>query len=670
MVAFRKLFPVLAVFGMLIGLTSTANAQATTAPLVCQANAGVPPLVRAEGYTELVGDVVLSCTGGNPAAPFLANFQMFLNTNVTSRLIASSVSEATLLIDEPGTSPTGTPRPFCTAPSPTSSTTGTTNSTNNVVPTIPGSSAGSPCGAFTANSPYQTGTYNTFVANTTSQPNAVVWPGIPVVPPGTNGGTRTIRFTNIRANAAGLGTSNTLIPTQIVAFISVSGSQSFAINNPQQTVAYIQTGLQFSVRNCTSSDVPGSASAFSQCTNFGGNLRTDPTATNDAPFGLRFREGFQSAFKPRIATGQSSSLPGTSYNSESGFVLGSTSNGTVAAPFLGDVQNSPGVASSGTRLAARFANIPAGVRLYVTTTSVAQGTTTASQAQAILVNADPNGAGGTILTSGSTTPLTGITATATLTCAGLRPGTIGGGSGANAVELPVVNGTAVATWEIVGSDPSIIEDAFFLVAVAATANTANNLPGLGTSTVTGNFAPFYAASTGANAASASLPVPRFIDNPISTNDFTISSCQTNLLFPFVTNQAGFDTGIAISNTSRDPFASGSSRLQGGRCTINYYGGTTNGGAAPAAQTTTASVDPGSQLLFVLSSGGNLGMAGTPGFQGYIIAQCNFRYAHGFAFVTDGPIGQARVAEGYLALILDTPLSDSRGTGNSSESLNN
>jgi len=46
-----------------------------------------------------------------------------------------------------------------------------------------------------------------------------------------------IRITNIRANANQLGVSSTLIPTQIVMFISVTGTTSVPINNPQQTVA-------------------------------------------------------------------------------------------------------------------------------------------------------------------------------------------------------------------------------------------------------------------------------------------------------------------------------------------------------------------------------------------------------------------------------------------------
>ena len=128
----------------------------------------------------------------------------------------------------------------------------------------------------------------------------------------------------------------------------------------------------------------------------------------------------------------------------------------------------------------------------------------------------------------------------------------------------------------------------------------------------------------------------------------------------MTNQAGFDTGIAISNTSRDPFSGNTGRVQAGTCTINYYGATT-GGPAPSAQTTNADVAAGSTLAFVLSSGGGLGVTGTPGFQGYIIAQCRFQYAHGFAFITDGPIGQARVAEGYIALVMDSSIGSRTGS---------
>jgi hypothetical protein len=41
----------------------------------------------------------------------------------------------------------------------------------------------------------------------------------------------------------------------------------------------------------------------------------------------------------------------------------------------------------------------------------------------------------------------------------------------------------------------------------------------------------------------------------------------------------------------------------------------------------------------------------PGFQGYIIATCEFQYAHGFAYITNGYGGVNTQAQGYLALVL-------------------
>jgi hypothetical protein len=129
-----------------------------------------------------------------------------------------------------------------------------------------------------------------------------------------------------------------------------------------------------------------------------------------------------------------------------------------------------------------------------------------------------------------------------------------------------------------------------------------------------------------------------------------SSDRTVFLFSFVTNQAGFDTGVAISNTSDRPFDPVIPKS--GSCVIYYYGNTTGGGAAPATQHVPV-IPSGTQLSFVLSTGGTHGLVGTPGFQGYIIVDCAFPAARGFAFITDGPIGAAKLASGYLAEILET-----------------
>ena len=39
----------------------------------------------------------------------------------------------------------------------------------------------------------------------------------------------------------------------------------------------------------------------------------------------------------------------------------------------------------------------------------------------------------------------------------------------------------------------------------------------------------------------------------------------------------------------------------------------------------------------------------PGFQGYITASCEFRNAHGFAFITGGGAETPTLAQGYLAV---------------------
>src|SRR5580700_9273143 len=59
-------------------------------PFTCTSNSAVTPTMRAEGYTERTGDIVLICSGGAPppSGTILptTNFTLFLNTAVTSRI--------------------------------------------------------------------------------------------------------------------------------------------------------------------------------------------------------------------------------------------------------------------------------------------------------------------------------------------------------------------------------------------------------------------------------------------------------------------------------------------------------------------------------------------------------------------------------------------------------
>ena len=625
----RKLFPAFAVVALAFGAASTANAQQVAA-FSCVGNAGVPPIVRAEGLTELVGDLVLNCTGGTPTAAGSpvpqANVQIFLNTNVTSRLVADPWSEALLMIDEP----TAAAQRYCSV-------------NGGCAITGVGAAAGSD--GFVDGVDYDetsgTGTVPNVYQGRNAGANSIVWLGVPIDPPGTNA-TRVIRITNIRANANQLGVSSTLIPTQIVMFISVTGTTSVPINNPQQTVAFIQPGMSFSTRQAVNS--------YLQCVSFNSAAATDSSRALINGMGtiVRFAEGFASSFKRRNAaayvdgdtspTPVNQNVPGAIYNTESGFlnqtpaiVTGSSANGLAAA----------GLADHGTRLMARFANVPAGVVLYASLYPVStcsdcgpssrpaitsvRSATSSTLTMARLVTTDANG-------GGSFSRVTGTNSSSF-------------DGGAATAPIALNNGAGMATWEVLQADPLTSQTYEFGIGVSYVANTSNNLPGLGSATVAGSFAPLSTVTTQSTGA----PLPRFADTSSARTIFTISACTTNILFVFLTNQAGFDSGIAISNTSVDPFGTAP---QSGPCKLNYYGETTGGGAAPAAQTS-AVVPAGKQLTAVLSTGGNYGIAATPGFQGYMIAQCQFQYAHGFAFISD--VGANRVSEAYLGLILDSGL---------------
>jgi hypothetical protein len=618
-------------------LVATITASAQTAPaFVCTANAGVPPTLRAEGLAELVGDLVLNCTGGTPTAAGTqvprVNIQVFLNTNITSRIVGTDASEALLLIDEPAPS-TIAQGGF---QNPCTSTAGCSH--------IGVGGTGLPyatAGNDGASPPVRV--HNVYQARPAG-PNSVVWLGVPVDPPGTTA-TRILRIKNVRANANQLGVSGTLIPTQIVMFISISGETSVALNNPQQIVGIVQPGLTVSWRNaCSTDSLPGAGASFLQCVSVNSSLAGDPTAAfGTTAFRIRFTEGFATSFKKRnVATtpvtptavaNQATPTgvdppPGSGllYNTETGFYNGDfpATNGLNVA----------GLADTGTRFRVVFSNVPAGVQVFVGTRQIATTESTVLH----LVTTDASGAGAYSAVSATSTGTDQCPVTYSI-----APVTISGGTG-------------IAVWEVVDTNPLLPGRVEVPVVIAYRANTAAGLPGLGTMTAAASFAPISTVAT----QSATAPLPRFADTGAARNVVVINPCTTNLLFPFVSNQAGFDTGIAIANTSKDPFGTST---QSGACTLNYYGAGPDGAAAPSPQTSSV-IAAGDVAVFTLSAGGSHGITATPGFQGYIIAQCRFQYAHGFAFISD--LGAAKLSHGYLALVMDAPLSSR--TGFASETL--
>jgi hypothetical protein len=270
-------------------------------------------------------------------------------------------------------------------------------------------------------------------------------------------------------------------------------------------------------------------------------------------------------------------------------------------------------------------------------------------------------------TAASSTALSGLTTGVAVLTSTDAAGAGAFTAAATTTNLVQISSTNLAVYVILFSDPSSSEELDVPVVVSYQSNLSANPPaGLPVpnqiAQVTGGFAPFYSTSA-ARQPSSSLPHPRFVPGTSPLNIFDIAKCACNLLFPFVASVGGFDTGIAIANTSADPGAAYgfvSTGQQQGAITFFYYGVGANGAAPPASQT--SGVVPAGQILtYVLSTGGGAigtgpnGMNNTAaGFEGYIIAQTAFQYCHGFAFISAlgaGPTSGG-ISEGYLGLVLD------------------
>ena len=106
MADFRRYLYALALVALLAGITMPASAQQA---FQCTNSTGVPPAVRAEGYSELMGDIVLDCTGGIPTPPnqsvpginINVNLDTFVSSQTTAVLSQVEFLESLLIIDEP-----------------------------------------------------------------------------------------------------------------------------------------------------------------------------------------------------------------------------------------------------------------------------------------------------------------------------------------------------------------------------------------------------------------------------------------------------------------------------------------------------------------------------------------------------------------------------------------
>ena len=158
---------------------------------------------------------------------------------------------------------------------------------------------------------------------------------------------------------------------------------------------------------------------------------------------------------------------------------------------------------------------------------------------------------------------------------------------------------------------------------------------------------------------------------------TFVGCQTNLLWPYVTNYTGgaaggplgnWDTAIEVANTTSDPFGgvgiddTGGAVPQDGACTFYVYDAGTGTVARQSPKTATPITWTGPVILtggesaFMLSTTPAAGVMG-----GYMIATCNFQNAVGYAALVDNAngLGTWDAYSNYLAYVIPTPFLQGR-----------
>ncbi len=584
---FRKLIVVLAIMAV-----ATVAAFGQTTVLTCTATVAGNPTLRGGGITELTGEIVLNCTGGTAGVTgdqnVAVSVQMQNTTAITNRTVG-------------GTTAVGTP----------------TNAALQVVDF--------------------NGNISQLVRGNISpaSQNVMVFQDV-ILPRSTTQQLR-LRIGNIRVAVPVMANTETARPIYGYVTTSVNTADplnGIVIQQPLQQVGQVLPPFTFDVTSCTGG--AGGTTSFRQCI-------SSPSVDTDVTFGVRFTElNNAGAFR------QLSEEHGQTFTGPAVGPINPVT--TLPAPsnlLINDI------ASNGTRLMVQFTNVPAGVNLFVTVREIGGASATTGLARAALVSgAGVDGSGGTVGTAATkgATCGTGHTTVVVNEPASGDPLTVP----PNGLAAASTSGSTIyAVWEVTSDSVSATDSFVFGVQVQYTADPGNGLPALtldNPGAVIGTMAP-WVPTTYVPAADSTSPIPRFVVSNPSASVFAIVPCVTNLLFPYVTNAGGFNSGLALSNTSKDTGIFDTSS-QTGTCTLYFYGDNAIDPLVTAQDNTPAAnadgeIEPGTVGTIVV---GDV----APGFTGYVIARCNFQYAHGLAFVTNGGSFST-----YLALVIPDTASVTR-----------
>jgi hypothetical protein len=504
MADFRRCLYALALVALLAGLTIPASAQTFN----CTNTTGVPPTVRAEGFAELVGDLIIDCTGGVPTPPGQlvpqVNIAINLDTYVSSKVTAvvnsnTEFLESLLIIDEPN-SPTNPTRVIrnCGAGNIVTASgvyvSGTGDDTTAAGPgvcNILGTGSNGAANSYDGTLGHPNVFQGRSLALINGQTNQVLFLGVPIDPPGTqcpaataNPGAachRIIRITNIRGDASQTGVAQGNQTSSITAQIIANPVSGLPVDIPTHIVARVQLGLvQSSLTNGTA---PGGKFDFIQCSLLADNQSGNKN--NSQALTFTFREAFANAFKPRslrqtlnngttnpyayLGTGAGSlaqnqltpstssattlnqNVPGATYDTESGFMNPNATTG--GNPPTNPLSAGAGIGNPfvdtnnavGSTTAVDSVGNPAGSGTGITQAGIA------TQGTRLILNFTNVPSGSSIMVPNVVT-LTNVVTGGITGVAVLIPGTAASGSGYPITGIPL-NTTVVFTFPPAAATP-------------------------------------------------------------------------------------------------------------------------------------------------------------------------------------------------------------------------
>jgi hypothetical protein len=160
----------------------------------CSINSATPPLIRPEGFSEKVADIVFTCEGKAPPGGLTGDILISFNSGITNLLLSTGQTDALLLEDEP------------TA----------------------------------ANLALGTNAFRGLLSSVNGA-GAILFPGLQLAAVGGGAFTHVWRVTNARVNAQGIANAGS-----VQATVSIAATAPFTVSG-QPTVALISSASTFSV---------------------------------------------------------------------------------------------------------------------------------------------------------------------------------------------------------------------------------------------------------------------------------------------------------------------------------------------------------------------------------------------------------------------------------------